>query len=97
MFRPLAKYLMRAELKQAFNAMTVKQAYDFEFLCGQMLRGATVGGITLPQRTLVHTTSKEQTSNLIRGMKKPGSEVVVAFTNYPVLDFATSVYDWYNA
>ena len=77
--------------------MSGKQAYDFEFLCGQKLRGATVGGITLPQRTLVQTTSHQDTSDLIRGMKKPGTAVVVAFTNYPVLDFATSLYDWYNA
>ena len=95
MFRPLAKYLIGDELKRAFNGR--KRAYDFEFLCGQKLRGATVGGITLPQRTLVQTTSHQDTSDLIRGMKKPGTAVVVAFTNYPVLDFATSVYDWYNA
>ena len=51
----------------------------------------------MTMRKLVPAKSQDHTSKLISSIEEPGSVVVVAFPNYPVLDYATSVYDWYNA
>ena len=97
MLKPLVAHLWRAELEQYFANMNGKRAFEYEDLCGLLLRGGSVGNVTLPERRLVPTTNQEHTSSLIRGIKKEGQMVVVAYKSYWVLDFATSLYHWFNA
>jgi len=94
--KPLVAHFWRTELEQYFATLTGKE-FEYEDLYAQLLRGGSVGDVRLPERTLLPTTSQEHTSELIRGMTNEGQFVVVAFPNYPVLDFVTSLCNWINA
>jgi len=96
--KALAVWVWLDELKQHFSDLNGKVAFRYEDHCGLLLRGfGSFDGTKLPQRTLLPTTSQKHTSALIRGKKGDNSVVVVASTGYPVLDYATSLYGWYNA
>ena len=47
-------------------------------------------------RAHVSPTTQAETSARVRSLTDDKNEFVVASTNYPVLDFATSRHDWIN-
>ena len=96
--KPLVSYLWRLEGEQQVAGFDGRRAFEFEDLCGMLIRSATVGETQLPARTLVLPKSEDETSKVIREMWAEGQKVVVAYgKNYPVLDFATCRYAWFNA
>ncbi|KAJ1442347.1 hypothetical protein B484DRAFT_390095 [Ochromonadaceae sp. CCMP2298] len=95
---PLALLTISTQLKAVVSSFTYQIAFVFEdfinfFLC----MGDTIDGVKLPQRNRVNADSEAKTSELIRALTGEENQLVVAHTGYPVLDSATSLYDWFNA
>ena len=94
---PLAALVTRTQLEEAISGFNVKSAFVFEDFTRIMLKGGMVGGVNLRSRDQVNKDSHAETSAFVCTLTDDQNKFVVAPTNYPVFDMATSLYDWYNA
>ena len=91
-------YLWRLEGEQKVSMFLGRSAFQYERVCGMLMRSGVVQGTQLPARTLVTPKSEDETSKVIRKLRAESRKLVVAYGDkYPVLDFATSRYAWLNA
>jgi len=90
---PVTSVLLRQGLEEHIRGFDGTTAFLFENTTPKLLR------LVLPEwHTHLRPQTQEDTTAAIRRLGDKASDtVVVASVNYPVLDFATSLYDWYNA
>jgi hypothetical protein len=115
--------VLQKRLEEALAGFDGKRAFKFEDFVKILLKGGSVGEVSLLPRQQLNSTSQADTSRLICGLSEDERKLVVAFTNYvcfplssfscslycfsfycfffssfqSVLDFATSLNNWYNA
>jgi hypothetical protein len=58
-----------------------------------MFVGGTTGGVELPPRFRITTTSHAETAQLVRALTETDNQFVVAHTGFPVFDVANSIHD----
>jgi len=91
---PVATVLLRDGLKEHIRRHDNKTAFQFETMIPTLLQMADEPGWARH----VRPATQADTSRAIRSLPATTTDtVVVASTNYPVLDFATSPTDWFNA
>ena len=92
---PFTAYVVRDKLLEKIVGLEGAQAFQYEDVCAMLWKGGWWNSKDLPQRKLVCGANLKHTTHLIR--KSNGGYVVRASSCYPILDFATSSRDWYNA
>ena len=91
--KPFSAYVWQKEAEQKIKKMTGREK-DF---CALMMRGGSVDNVQFPPRFLLRPSNINDTSARIRSLRAEGQGVIVASEGYPVIDFATSLYNWFNA
>ena len=92
---PFTAYVVRKKLLEKIAGLEGAQAFQYEDVCAMLLKGGWWNGKKFPQRKVVCGANLKHTTRLI--MESNGRYVVRASSCYPILDFATSSRDWYNA
>ena len=96
-FNPLAKLVTRKRLAAKIRSFDFKTAFQFENYTRELLNaGGSFGGGPFPPRVPVHARDNEDTAAKICALTD-GNKFVVASTNFPLLDFAVSCYELFNA
>ena len=96
-FNPLAKHVTRTRLISKISSFDFKTAFQFENYTRELLKdGGSFGGVSFPPRVPVNANDRQDTVAKICSLTD-GNKFVVANTAFPLLDFAVSCYDLFNA
>ena len=94
-FSPTALHVLRLELKTKLAATDPRRPFCFEDTTTYILRsGAYERAI---EGTSVRPENLKATAKAILDLPDSGERLVIASPNFPVLDQATSRFEWYNA
>ena len=90
---PITCVVLRDDLLKYMRAFDSKSAFEFEQFVPHLMKRQDPAW-----KLQSRPSSKAETNAAIRALgDEPSDTVVVASSNYPVLDFATSRSDWFNA
>jgi hypothetical protein len=92
-----ASFYVQRQLREKLSELTGSNAFDFEDVCAMLLKGGTWGNRNLQSRTIVCGKNWHRTSQLILSLRSGNKKLVRASNCYPLLDFATEPYEWFNA
>ena len=93
----VATFYIREILREKFALLTGDNAFEFEDVCAVLLQGGIWKGIPFPKRRIICGTHLNHTTELLLNHLDKDCTLLRASNCYPILDFATTRYNWFNA
>lgn len=90
-------FYIRNELRKHLADLTGAQAFTIEDICVMFLEGGSWNGQPQPTREVVCGASLDDTTTKIKELPADGTKFVRASNCYPILDFAVTETQWFNA
>ena len=94
---PLATFVTRKRLVEAFASFDGKTAYAFEDAVQSVLMKGLLGNTRSDPRAVVRTANHAETTEKVIALRESDNQLVVASNSYALFDFAISSHSWLNA
>jgi len=94
---PLATFVTRKRLVEAFASFDGKTAYAFEDAIQSVLMDGLLGNTRSDPRAVVRTANHAETTEKVIALRESDNQLVVASNSYALFDFAISSHSWLNA